>query len=98
MDRDAIAELLRVTGDETAARTVEAYRDVTDRDTLVTQDRPFAHPFHWAAFTYYGAERLELEDPPDIPMHAHHAMHFLIAADGARAVRTGEVRTSPTRL
>lgn len=87
MDRDAIAELLRVAGDETAARIVEAYRDVTDRDTPVTQNRPFAHPFHWAAFTYYGAERLELEDPPDIPMHAHHAVQFLIAANGPRAKR-----------
>jgi CHAT domain-containing protein len=24
-------------------------------------DRPFANPFYWAAFTYHGAERLELE-------------------------------------
>lgn len=95
MDRDTIADLLRVSSDETTARVVDGYRDIIGQEACGAQNMPFAHPFHWAAFTYYGAERLELADPLDIPAHAPHAMHLAIAADGERAVRAGETTTPP---
>ena len=94
MDRDMIADLLRVTGDETAARVVDGYRDVVGREACSAQNRPFAHPFHWAAFTYYGAERLELADPPDIAAHARHTMQPG-DCDRRRARRPGHDLRSP---
>lgn len=60
MHGDAVVDLLRVMQSEASQDVVKALLQVAVREVRSMPELPFADPFHWAAFTCYGVERLEL--------------------------------------
>lgn len=60
MNHDQVAALLQ-SAQGTTSGVIEQYRDIMEREGLSRTDRPFAHPLYWAAFTYHGAEHLDLK-------------------------------------